>query len=129
MSDEEREALVARMQSATTLSEAEAEMDEAREWLRSHPGDDRVAAAMQRLEERKERLRDPRSAPDWRGVAFSVTVFAVSAVATSGLIYVLSGRLALSVIAGVVLSLEATWLLAGVVPDLLSGIIRNRNGR
>lgn len=104
-------------------------MDEAREWLRSHPGDDRVAAAMQRLEEREEKLQDPHSAPNWRGAAASVTVFAASAVAISGLIYALSGRLALSVIAGVVLSLEVTWLLAGVVPDLIRGVMRNRSGR
>ena len=42
-------------------------MDEAREWLRTHPGEDRVAAAMQRLEEREERLTNPDSAPNWSG--------------------------------------------------------------
>lgn len=129
MSDDKREALIARMQSAGTFSEVEVAMNEAREWLRTHPGEDRVAAAMQRLEEREERLANPGSAPDWRGIAASITVFAVAAIAISGLLYALSGRWTISVIAGVVLSLKVTWLIFGVMTELIRSTGRNRNGR
>lgn len=50
---------MARMNEYTALSEIGAVMDDALDWLRSYPGDDRMAAAMQRLEE-KRMARRPR---------------------------------------------------------------------
>lgn len=125
MSGEEREALMARMRSAATLSEVDAALEEARTWLRDHPGDDQVTAAMQRLEERGEQLRDPEKTPNWA----SLVVFVVVAVAVWAVVYVLSGGWALSVLAGVVLGMEVAWWTWETTLAFVENARRSRRGR
>ncbi len=119
---------MARMQSAGTLSETDEALEEARLWLRKHPGDDRVAAAMQRLEERDERLRDPEAAAGWRGVAAAGVLFSVAAVAIFGALYALTGRWTVSIFVGGVVGLEITWWSREIVMAYAEGRRRNRDG-
>lgn len=125
MSDEEREALMARMQSAGTLSETGAALEEARDWLREHPGDDGVAAAMQRLEEKQERLEDSKRTPNWA----SAVVFVASALAVWSPLYVLSGSWTFSVLAGLVLGLEISWWTREITLAFVERTRRNQSGR
>lgn len=124
MSDEERGELISRMQSARTPSEASLSLDEARHWLREHPEDNQVAAAMQSLEEREERLEDPERTPNWASAA----VFVASALTVWGALYVLSGNWTLSVIAGVILGLEASWWTWEITLAFVQRTRRDRSG-
>jgi hypothetical protein len=116
------------MHSAAGSREMEAALEEARVWLREHPGDDRVAAGMQRLEEREERLRDPENAVGWRGVVAVIALFSVSALAIFGALYALTGRWTISIFAGVVLALEITWWTWDMVMAYIEDRLRNRSG-
>lgn len=127
MSDEERDALITRLDSATTSPERDAALEQARDWLGEHPADERVATTMQRLEERDEKLRDPESG-GWKRVAAVAALFSAVALATFGTLYALSGRLVISVVAGVVLGLEITWWTWEATLAYADGRGRNRNG-
>jgi hypothetical protein len=113
-----------RMRSASTSAEAEASLEEARVWLREHPGDDQVAAAMQRLEEKQERLENPERTLNWA----SAVVFVVSALAVWGPRYILSGSWTLSVLAGVVLGVEISWWTWEITLAFMERTRRNRSG-
>lgn len=121
--DEEREALTSRMQSAGTLSEMDAVIDEARRWFREHPGDERVATAMQRLEERKERREDTEKVPNWA----SVVVFGVVALVSWVVVYVLSGNWVLSILVGAVLGMEVAWWTWETTLAFVESTRRDRN--
>lgn len=125
MDEEERDALIARMRSVGTLSEMDAAMEEARGWLRGHPGDDRVAAAMQCLEEREERLRDPESAQGWSGVVAAAIVGLVVGAA----VYMFSGSLAYSVVAALFIGVEFGFWGWGLAVTMFEKVRRNRSDR
>lgn len=107
MSDEEeREDLIARMRSVGTTEEVNAVSEEARRWLSDHPGDHRVAAAMQRLEEKQERLEDRERGPNWVGAA----VLVAATLTIGGVVFAFSGSWVAAVIAGLLVGLEVAWL-------------------
>lgn len=124
MSDEERDQLIARMECVSASHEAGPALEEAREWLREHPGDEGVAVAVQRPEERQERLENPERSPNWAGAA----VFVVSALAVWGPLYMLSGNWTLSVLAGVVIGVEISWWTWEITLAFVQRTRRNRSG-
>lgn len=121
MSDEDREALISRMQSARTHAEASAVLEEARDWLREHPGDHGIAAAMQRLEESEERLRDPDGEWGWR----AAVVAAVAGLLIGVAVYWISGNWLFSVSAALFVGVELCFLSWGFA----SGMLRTRRNR
>lgn len=121
MSGEEQEALISRMQSASTSAEASTMLEEANDWLREHPGDDRVAAAMQRLEERDEELRDPDGEFGWRAVAAAV----VAGLVLGAAVYWISGNWLFSVSVALFVGVELCFFSWGFA----SGVLRTRRNR
>lgn len=121
MSDEGRDELISRMQSARTPPAANAALEEARDWLREHPGDDRVASAMQRLEESEERLRDPGGEFGWRAAAAA----AVAGLLIGAAVYWISGNWMFSVSAALFVGVELCFLSWGIA----SGMLRTRRNR
>ena len=125
MSDEEREALIASMQFAGAPSEVEVDMDAARRWLQQHPGDDRVAAAMQRLEEREERLSDAGNEPGRQAAVATV----VAGLIFGAAVYLVSGSRAYSMAAALFIGVELGFWGWGVATSALRRTRRNRTGR
>jgi hypothetical protein len=96
-------------------------LEEARDWLREHPGDDRVASAMQRLEESEERLRDPGGEFGWRTAAAA----AVAGLLIGAAVYWISGNWVFSVSAALFVGVELCFLSWGIA----SGMLRTRRNR
>lgn len=121
MSDEGRDELISRMQRARTPPAANAALEEARDWLREHPGDDRVASAMQRLEERGEGLRDPDGEWGWRAAVAAV----VAGLLIGAAVYWISGNWTYAVAAALFIGAELGFWGWGVA----SGMLRTRRNR
>lgn len=121
MSGEERKALISRMQSVRTPAEFGRALEEARYWLRENPEDHGVAAAMQRLEEWDEELRDTSGEFGWRAVAAAV----VAGLVLGATVYWISGNWVFSVSVALFVGIELCFLSWGFA----SGMLRTRRNR
>ncbi|CAA9449971.1 MAG: hypothetical protein AVDCRST_MAG37-2222 [uncultured Rubrobacteraceae bacterium] len=105
--DEERRVLIDRMLRARTDREVDAASEAADDWLKTHPGDIRVMAAHERLDERGDRVRDPERRIN--RVTFTVFVGVFSAVALAG--HALTANLYAALAAGFLITLPVTELV------------------
>ncbi len=105
--DEQRRALIERMLGAGNEREVAAEEEVADEWLKDNPGDIRVIAAHERLDERVDRMRDPERKINRVILAVFAAVF--SSVALAG--GALTGNIYAALAAGFLVALPVTELV------------------
>ena len=110
--DEERRALIERMLGARREREIEAAAEVADEWLEDNPGDIRVIAAHERLDERGDRVRDPERKIDRVTLAVFAAVFSLVAGMLTGNVYA---------------ALAAGFLVALPVTELIRKILYKRS--
>ena len=110
--DEERRALIERMLGARSEREIEAAAEVADEWLEDNPGDIRVIAAHERLDERGDRVRDPERKIDRVTLAVFAAVFSLVAGMLTGNVYA---------------ALAAGFLVALPVTELIRKILYKRS--
>ncbi len=105
--DEERRALIERMLGARNEREVEAAEEIADEWLKDNPGDIRVIAAHERLDERGDRVRDPERKINQVTLAVFAAVFSVVALIGGAL----TGSVYAALAAGFLITLPVTELV------------------
>ncbi len=105
--DEERRALIDRMLGARNEREIEVAEEVADEWLKDNPGDIRVIAAHERLDERGERVRDPERKINRVTLAVFVAVFSSVALVAD----TLTGNPYAALAAGFLVTLPVTELV------------------
>lgn len=111
MREEERRALIDCMLGSRNEREIETAEEAADEWLKDNPGDMRVIAAQERLDERGDRVRSPERKVNWVTLAVFATVF--SSVALVG--GALTGNLYAALAAGFLVILPVTELVWGML--------------
>ena len=105
--DEERRALIERMLGARNQREVEAAEEVADEWLKDNPGDIRVIAAHERLDERGDRVRDPERKINRVTLAVFAVVFSLVALVGGAL----TGNIYAALAAGFLVTLPVTELV------------------
>ena len=108
---EERAALIDRMLGAATARDVEAANASADAWLKENPGDNRVLAAQERLDEKGARVLDPE-----RGVDRTTLVLYACAFSTAALVvFALTGRPYAAGFAGLLVAFGFPWEWAGEI--------------
>ncbi len=103
--DEERDALIDRMLGARTVRDAEAANASADAWLKKNPGDLRIIAAQERLDEKDARMRDPERGGGQTTLAVYVCAFSGAALT----VFALTGRLYAAGLAGLLVVFGLPW--------------------
>ncbi len=102
--DEERDALIDRMLGARTVGDAEAANASADAWLKD-PGDLRIIAAQERLDEKGARMRDPERNAGQTTLAVYICAFSGAAL----VVFALTGRLYAAGLAGLLVVFGFPW--------------------
>ena len=103
--DEGRDALIERMLRARTVEDAEAANVSADAWLKENPGDPRVLAAQERLDEKGARMRDPERGTDRVTLVVYACAFLLAAVS----VLVLTGSFYAAGFAGLISAFGFPW--------------------
>ena len=102
---EERDTLIDRMLGAATARDVEAANSSADAWLEENPGDERVLAAQERLDERGARVLDPERDVDRLTLVVCVCAFAAAAL----VVFALTGRPSAAGFAGLLVAFGFPW--------------------
>ena len=107
--EEERAALIDRMLGAVTARDIEEANVSADAWLKENPGDDRVLAAQERLDEKGARVLDPERGVDRMTLVLYVCAFS----ATALVVFAMTGRPYASGFAGLLVAFGFPWDCVG----------------
>ena len=102
---EERDALIDRMLGARTTWDAEAANAAADAWLRENPGDPRVLAAQERLDEKDARMLDSGRGADRTTLVVYLCAFSAAALA----VLVLTGKPFAAGVVGLIVVFGLPW--------------------
>ena len=106
---EERDALIGRMLGAATAWDVEAANASADVWLKENPGDDRVLAAQERLDDKGARVLDPERGVDRTTLVLYACAFSAAVL----VVFALTGRPYAAGFAGLLVAFGFPWEWAG----------------